>query len=240
MRKPVAIAFFLLGLATSGMGQSGYRGITVVNLSTHLSGDELLLDFDVRASGIAVDCDGQLIVEFALETSDRRLPLPVVIYSGATRSRFEARRRLLSDDYTVEPYHTYDRVKEEQAYKLDYRIAIPYQHWMAEAGLTCREYTNDCRGERVTSQGVLVDRFGGVPPSIYAASRRELQPSPSVVLIRPAEPPKINFVAITTRQAWRQKQQAVPPAERLAPESDRRRMKIDRIELRVHYTEKEE
>ncbi len=212
MRRCIAIAFFLFGFIAGCASPRGLE-ITVVNLDMRLSGDELLLDFDVRASGISIDCDGRLIVEFSLETPHRRLTLPVVVYSSATRSRYESRRRLLSDDYSLEPYHTYDRVKDGNAYRLDYRLAVPYQNWMEDAGLTYRHYTHDCRGDRITAQGVLADRLGVVRP---------LSPAPVPVLPAPRPPvvfsmPRLDVAAMASPSsevlASRSEIRAALPAE---------------------------
>ena len=57
-----------------------------------------IVNLDIR-------CNGQAKLEFAIENSDRRIVLPVVIYSGTTRYHYERQSEQLSGAYHLEPYH---------------------------------------------------------------------------------------------------------------------------------------
>lgn len=132
------------------------REIKIDSLHTTVTADNLDISFTITASGIETRCDGQLKLEFAIETADRRLVLPVVVYSGSTRYHYEQRRAALSGAYNIEPYHIYRGVKKNKTYKLDYRLSIPYYAWMEHASVTYREYSHDCSGDYQSGNGVLI------------------------------------------------------------------------------------
>ncbi len=151
-----------------------------VNLSTQVTKEELIIDFDIKARALDLGCNGQVVLEFSVENPDRRLVLPVVVYSTPMRARFEARRRLLSDEYDTETFYVYDRVRKRDSYNLHYRFAVPYQNWMADAGLTFREYTHDCSGDRMTAGGrMMASTFGPAPSQV----RTEVRVVPRVVYV---------------------------------------------------------
>jgi len=139
------------------------QGITITNVSPVINGENLDLGFTVQASALQLNCDGQLKLEFAVETDSRRLVLPVVIYSGTQRYIYEQRRAELSGAYRVEPYKVYKGVNKRDTYTLDYTLSLPYYAWMEHASITYREYTHDCSGDHLTDNGILVVDLNPVP-----------------------------------------------------------------------------
>lgn len=143
--------------------QETNRGIFIENLNTEITGETLDIRLDLRATGLEMKCDGQLILEFAVENDERRLVLPVVVYSGAQRYRYERRRELLSDNYIAEPYQIYKGVRRNQSNNLEYKLSIPYYTWMEHAGITYREYVHDCSGDRQVAGGFLIEDLNPAP-----------------------------------------------------------------------------
>lgn len=171
--KIIYTTTILLAAVFAAVAQEPRKGVVIERFETNLTGDALNVEFDIKASGLEMQCDGQLILEFAVETSERRLVLPVVVYSGGRRYRYERRRALLSDDYTPEPYQVYPKVRKNREYELEYRLSVPYYAWMQHAAVTLREYTHDCRGEQLASHGVLLADLNPVGDSnapLYTAA----------------------------------------------------------------------
>lgn len=139
------------------------QGVRITNFRTEVADEMLNIHFDLSASGLEMKCDGQLTVEFAVESADRRLVLPVVVYSGKQRYRYEQRRQLLSDGYVVEPYHIYENVKKNKTYDLDYTLSLPYYTWMEHASVTWCEYHHDCSGNNAKGSGVLLADLNPAP-----------------------------------------------------------------------------
>lgn len=137
--------------------------IVIDNLQTEITSETLDINFSLKASGLKLRCDGQLMLEFAVESTDRRLVLPTVIYSGNRRYRYERRRELLSSQFHMEPYHIYKNIKENKSYELNYVLSIPYYTWMEHASITCREYTHDCSGNNLTNNEILVADLNPTP-----------------------------------------------------------------------------
>ena len=173
--KKLYITLALLAACFTTQAQDG--GISIENFRTAITGETLAIDFTVKASGLKINCDGQTTLEFAVESADRRLVLPVVVYSGKQRYRFERRREELSGAYRVEPYHIYKGVNKNKTYELDYRLSIPYYTWMEHASVTYSEYIHDCGGDVHAGDGVLVADLN--PAAIYVEPER-WKPDPSL------------------------------------------------------------
>jgi len=146
-------------------------GITIDSIHTHISGDSLALQFTVQASRLAIRCNGQLKVEFALETEDRRLLLPAVIYSGTQRYHYQQRSQTLAGTYYANPYHIYKGIKKTETYILHYKLSLPYHSWMAQAAITYREYTHDCSGDHLSAGDTLL---ASIIPSTAKEAEQEL------------------------------------------------------------------
>lgn len=143
--------------------QTAPQGITLGQATTEITGETLDIRFTIHASQIDLATDDQLKLEFAVETGDRRLILPAVIYAGGQRYRYEERRVALSGSFRIEPYHIYKGVKKRENHTLEYRLSIPYYTWMEHAAITYREYTHECSGDKRTSDGVLVADLNPMP-----------------------------------------------------------------------------
>ena len=165
--KKILYTTTIILLAVFSAKAQDTRGISIENPSIEITGETLDIRFNVKASNIDLRCDGQLKLEFAIENADRRLILPVVIYSGTTRYHYEQRRETLSDNYTPEPYRIYKGVKKNRSYELEYRLSVPYYTWMEHASITYREYTHDCSGDLLSGAGYLVADINPAP--VYVA-----------------------------------------------------------------------
>lgn len=172
MNRILYIITIILASGLAAVAQERDRGVLIKNFRTEIAGETLDINFDLKATGLTLKCDGQLKVEFAVENDERRLVLPVVIYSGAQRYRYERRREELSGSYVAEPYHIYKGVKKDQTYELGYKLAVPYYSWMEHAKITFCEYVHDCSGDRLNGKGVLVADLNPAPayvePEVWA------------------------------------------------------------------------
>ena len=163
MKRILYITLILFGTCTVAQAQGTAKSVAIDHVATEITGENLNLDFTVRAAGLELNGNGRLTLEFAIETADRRLVLPVVIYAGAERYRYDQRERVLSNAYQVEPYHIYKGVKKNRSYDLTYRMSIPYYTWMEHASVTYREYTFDCSGDHLAGTGMLVADINPTP-----------------------------------------------------------------------------
>lgn len=154
--KTILYALLSLCFCITGQAQERNKAVSIDNLMIRIEGETLLINLDIKASALEIKCNGQLKVEFAIETAGRRLVLPAVIYSGAQRYRYERRRETLSNAYILKPYHIYKGVRKSRSYELRYGISIPYCAWMKHAAITWREYLHDCSGDHLSAQGRLV------------------------------------------------------------------------------------
>lgn len=165
MKKTAIILGLILCSWFTAQAQTTGGGVTIKDIQTNVSGDMLDIRFNIAATGLDIKCDGHLIVEFAVETDERRLVLPTVVYSGNLRYRYERRNALLSDSYQMEPYRIFKGVKENRTYETDYTLSMPYYTWMEHATVTYREYLHDCSGEYLAGNGQLV---GDLNPTVFA------------------------------------------------------------------------
>ncbi|MDR2894474.1 MAG: hypothetical protein LBU97_03320, partial [Alistipes sp.] len=176
-------------------------GIVVAGSRLQVANEELAVELDISAEKLPILGNGQLTVEFAIETPQHRLVLPTVVYASRLRALFEARRRRLSQNSHAEPYHIYDRVKTKDSYRLDYRVSVPLMSWMSQADLTWRIYTQDCRNERLSEQGVLVENIGIQSPPVrisrrVAAPEPVLAPVPAPVPVPVPDPAPVPVVPV--------------------------------------------
>ncbi len=149
MKRILIIIFSAFSVAVSA------QSIELSNIATQVENGELNLDFDISASAMKIRCNGQVTLEFAIENGERRVVLPMVIFSGKARSKYEQRRRILSDKSSAELSHTFVDVGRRDTHELHYSFVVPTQEWMSRSELTVREYTHVCDGERLTYSGVL-------------------------------------------------------------------------------------
>lgn len=159
----------------SGHAQQTREAIVIEDVHVRIEGENLELSFQINASELELNCDGQLKLEFAIEHADRRLVLPAVIYSGTRRYHYEQRRMELSGTYYAEPYKIYRGIRKHGRYELGYVLTIPYYTWMEHASITFREYRHDCSGGHLTDGGVLVSDLNPAPayvePEVWAPNK---------------------------------------------------------------------
>lgn len=161
----IAIALTLMGCLAAPAQEAG-KGIRISDIRTEIEGENLNIGFRLQTTGMELKCNGQLTLEFAVESNERRLVLPVVIYTGTQRYRYERRERALTEAYVVEPYHVYKGVKKNQSHQLHYKLSIPYYAWMEHASVTYREYTYDCDGDHMAGSGLLVSDINPAPVQV--------------------------------------------------------------------------
>jgi len=155
------LLLFAISLITQAQETS--KAVGFDNMRTEIVGEQLGISFAIKASELQLGPNGQLKLEFAVENEDKRLALPVVIYSGKQRYRYERRRETLSNTYYLKPYYIYKNVTKRDTYELDYQLFIPYYAWMEHASITYREYLRNCVGDYIASDGVLVENLNPVP-----------------------------------------------------------------------------
>lgn len=167
--KIIYTLWVVLATTFSAKAEETQRVIRIENFSTRITGDALDIHFDIKASGLDMKCNGQMLIEFAVENAERRLVLPVVVYSGNTRYHYERRRETLSGSFQIEPYAMYKGVKKNKVYETDYTLSIPYYTWMEHADITYREYTHDCSGDKLAGNGTLLTNLNPAPvePEIW-------------------------------------------------------------------------
>ena len=219
MKKILHTIFVLLATCLTAQAQEiTGKGIALDRLSTEITGETLDIRFTVRASNLWLDGDGQLKLEFAVESGDHRLILPVVVYSGQRRYHYERRREELSGGYHAEPYHIYKGVRKDYAYELDYRLSVPYSAWMERASITYREYLHDCQGDYEHSRGVLLSALNPVPAQ------------PEAVQVVEAVP------VVETATAWRPNPAFFPHlVSFLTPEVEEVKARASMLELNIGF-----
>lgn len=172
MKRILYTLLILTATAFSAGAQESATGINITNLQTEITGEKLNIRFDVTARNIQLKSGGQHKLEFALESGDRRLVLPALVYSGKMRYRYQRRMEELSGAYHIQPYKIFKGVKKNQTYALEYTLDIPYYTWMEHAAVTWREYSHDCSGDYLTASDVLIADLNPAPlyvePEVWA------------------------------------------------------------------------
>lgn len=138
MGRLIIILSFICSLVLSERlsAQPLPRGIFIEDITTELSNGMLDIHFTMKASGLRIPDNDQLILSFAVENDNRRMILPPVVYSGGKRYRYERRRTILSGSFEGEAYAIYRRVRRSRNYRTNYTLTIPFDRWMQTAGLT--------------------------------------------------------------------------------------------------------
>ncbi len=176
MKKLLISTVFLLASLPCANAQQTDKNINIERVASHIAGEMLEIEMTIRATGIDIPCNGQLSLELALESADRRLILPGVIYSGNQRYRYERRSAALSGAYHLEPYEIFRGIRKGREYLCDYKLSVPYYSWMEHAAITWREYMHSCAGETRLSDGMLVSDLNPAPeyvePEIWAPDAR--------------------------------------------------------------------
>ncbi len=165
----------ILGLAAHA------QTISYSNVGVQVTGEDINIDFDIMAKDMRMPCNGQVILEFAVENADRRMVLPMVIYAGSMRSKYEERRRILSDTHSAEIYHNFNKLKKRGNTDLHYHMEVPFQTWMTNGDLTVREYVHDCDGEKLTYSGVLA-HIGEGGEVHFRVLEKVVEPEPEPVV----------------------------------------------------------
>ena len=166
MKKILLSIFAICAVSLSATAQRTQTNIVISDVRTHINGRMLDLGFRLSATGLDIQCNGHIKLEFAIENAEQRLVLPAVIYSGTLRYRYEQRRQALSGSYVMEPYKVYEGVKKNQRYDFYYAISIPYKTWMEHASVNYIEYAHDCSGDYILSGNVLVSDINPAPTYI--------------------------------------------------------------------------
>ncbi len=149
--------FPLILLALSGVAATHAQRVAVQAPRYTIEGDQLSLQAEVVASGLEVKGNDSYRLEIYIENNGQRLLLPAVVYTGAMRGRFDARREALSHEFILEPYHTYRKVSADQTYTLDYRVTLPYYLWMEHGTVRYRLLQYGCSGETAVMNGCLAE-----------------------------------------------------------------------------------
>ncbi len=162
MRKILCIIVAML-CTLGAYGQQVGHDITLRDPMIEVLEEELEITFELKASNMNLRTDEMIMLEFAIEDSERRLVLPVVVYCGNYRYHYEQRRRLLSEDNTLSAYHIYKGIKPKLDYELTYTFRVPRQEWMEHAVLSRCEYYHVCTGEILVDSGLVTTRIDPTP-----------------------------------------------------------------------------
>lgn len=147
------------------MGINTIKGqlINITDIVVSNNGDTLDISMQIEAKRLSVGCGGGYRLELAIENQDTRLLLPEVLYVSSSRNIIETRRSVLSNNYALPSYKTYNRVKKDKTYTTDYRISIPYYTWMKDAEIVYRHWEYGCRGDILLTQGGLNETIAPEP-----------------------------------------------------------------------------
>ena len=153
--------------AASAWGQSYKGDITVVPVRCEQSGDSLYVDMDIHLTDARVksNMSVELVPCFASEMRD--YVLPAVSIKG--RSAYKAWERGVTMEgrnpdagngaFVLKGYKTDTIIK--------YRYTVPYETWMADAGLSLRKYDSGCGGSALTGVTNLAGIDKEAPAIIY-------------------------------------------------------------------------
>lgn len=163
----LAVIFVSLLFAVSARGQSYKGDITVVPVRCEQSGSSVYVDMDIHLSDVHVkrDMSVELVPCFVSETRD--FVLPVVSIKG--RAAYKAwERGLVMEGRSLDGG---DETLVIKGYKTDtiikYRYTVPYEAWMADAGLSLRKYDSGCGGSTLTDVTSLTGIETEAPAIIY-------------------------------------------------------------------------
>ncbi|MDH6534922.1 hypothetical protein D0T51_08165 [Parabacteroides sp. 52] len=153
------VAIFLFALPIYGQEADKELAIRISDLRTVYREDSLYIHFRIRTQGIDLRTDQRLLLEFSLNSADRKAVLPTVLYSGKLRARYDRRYRLLSVHHAMHtPSYQFIGVDKRHIYDFDYKASLPYGKWMNQAVFSLKQIfeTNgrvEVNEQRLSSEG---------------------------------------------------------------------------------------
>lgn len=142
-------------------------GITVTPRDITRTGDSLLVRLDIRFRGTVVESNRSLSLTFYMEDAAGNLAaMPEVLVNGKQRQRYYERQYTLSGGAVAEEYYAVVAQEKALDFTLDYRCALPYRDWMADAVLNMKQDFCNCGGhERQVYVERLLDKLPVPPPA---------------------------------------------------------------------------
>jgi outer membrane protein OmpA-like peptidoglycan-associated protein len=120
------------------------KGISIQDPSLQLSDDSVQVHLNLFGKNLKIGARESLTVDFRIESEDKGINLPSVIFTGKQRLAYDRRNHLLSGQTPPAVYHTYKGIREKDIYSLAYNYNVPYARWMKDAHLKVSQRMDDC------------------------------------------------------------------------------------------------
>jgi hypothetical protein len=136
-------AIFLPVLAGNVLCQQA-GNIRISNVSSDISDDSLRIRFSLRVNNLKVGSQESLTLIPRLTDDKAEVMMPVIVFSGRLRSKYDERKKIFSPEPQPSVYQSYTKIKKEKEYRLSYEYSIPYFPRMKPNKLLIEYRLDDC------------------------------------------------------------------------------------------------
>ena len=147
---------------SSQLGQkyvSQQTGVQYIKRQMKQEGDSLVINMDIDMTNISLKTNHAHIITPVIGNNNEEIELPAVMIQGTTRHKAFVRELELNDQAYAEFVQNppYDIVKP--AGRLNYRVAVPFEHWMNDAFLDVEEDLCGCGEQNKIARSRVFDNM---------------------------------------------------------------------------------
>ena len=136
-------------------------------------GDSLVLDMDIDMSKLNLQTNRAQILTPVVSSGQEEIELPKVMIQGAARNKAFARELEFDDQAYYEFSNNLPYAIVKPKGKLNYRMSVPYESWMADANLDVEEDLCGCGDESRIARSRV---FDGLTKDIIAEPVYSVRP----------------------------------------------------------------
>jgi len=179
------IAFIIfITFINSPVFSQNYKGSVVVESTRFLErNDSLIVGFNIKVESNAIPSCASMYFTPQLDNGKTTIDLPYIQLNGKTRSKINARWFMVASDKWLSMYDGPNMIVNVGKYtdeQMNYEIALPYESWMDNAGLSLRQELIGCRSEVNLYTYKLNNQ-------VKLATREPYQPQVKTALVTPGE-----------------------------------------------------
>ena len=137
-------------------------------------GDSLVVDMDIDMSKMKLKANHAQILTPVINSANEEIELPRVMIQGTTRNKAFARELELNDQAYEEFERNLPYAIVKPNGRLNYRMSVPYEPWMANASLNVEEDLCGCGDQSKIAHSLI---FDGLTKDVIAEPIYRVRPS---------------------------------------------------------------
>jgi hypothetical protein len=184
-------------------------GLFIDSVSTSVIGDSLFVRFNIRASNLRIGSMESLTLLPCVVSAGVNIHLPVVVYSGSFRRKFDERTRLYAPNVLPPVYRTFINLQRDHEYTLTYEYPLPYSARLysveADARLIVRQRFDDCCNRRIVGEEIYHFAAEGKKADTIriAPDTLRIVPAPDTLKIKIPDTVYVHKVETLPAPVWR-------------------------------------